>query len=523
MLSKSARHELRWTVVVMAAVLATYGSTLLLEHRAHLRIDVVVQSVVLSLSLARTQRSASPGHRLLSLALFPAAVFAAEGVSTLVGRHPNAGDTLFVLCVCATVWIRRFGPLAVRIGTLAVLPLVSILVLQGPAGVPTGTAHAGWAALVALIAAGWVLLVQVGAWRTGFGERARPERRPERRPEPPGAAAPRRVRPSTRMALQMGVALGAAFVVGRYAYPSHWTWVVLTAFIVCSGARGRADVVHKGVLRGAGAALGTLVATWIAGDFGPGDRTSVVLIFVALALATWLRKAGYAFWAAGVTSVLSLLYGYFGESAPALLRTRLLEILIGAALGIAASCLVLPVRTGEVLRRRTADALAALAELLRTLGAENPQPGLPTRRQAAFEHSVARLDQLAPALEAKRLLERRWMPTPHQADAIDAVRRCVAPTRALAAFAAAQDPATAHRELAGPSAAALANTWAVRRAIGRRPGAGYRPVGPRPDAHSASDPETAQRAAAFREIDAALGSLSAFFGPVPAAGTPTAG
>lgn len=99
----------------------------------------------------------------------------------------------------------------------------------------------------------------------------------------------------------------------------------------------------------------------------------------------------------------------------------------------------------------------------------------------------------------------------------------MAPTRTLAAFAAAQDPATVHRELAGPSSAALANTGAVRRAVGRRPGAGYRPAGPRPDAHSAPDPETAQRAAALSEIDSALGSLSACFGPVPAAGAPAAG
>ncbi|MFC1402300.1 MULTISPECIES: FUSC family protein [Streptacidiphilus] len=476
MLSKSARHELRATAAAMAAVLASYGSTLLLEHLAELRIDVVVLSVVLSLTLSRTQRGAPAADRLLGLVLLPVAAFAAEGVGTLVDRHPDAGDALFVLCVCATVWIRRFGPHAARIGTVAVLPLVSILVLQGPVGAPAGVAHAGWVALVALIAAGWVLVVQVGAWRIGLGERAWPARRPEPAPQTapqpaPGTAGARRLRPSTRMALQMATALGAAFMVGRYAYPAHWTWVVLTAFIVCSGARGRADVVHKGVLRGAGAALGTLVATWIAGDFGPGDRTPVVLIFVVLALATWLRKTSYAFWAAGVTSVLSLLYGYFGESAPALLRTRLLEILIGAVLGIAASWLVLPVRTSQVLRRRTADALAALSELLRTLAAEGPpQPGLLARRQAGFEHSVAQLDQLAPALEAKRFLERRLLPAPYQADAVDAVRRCLAPTRALVAFAAASDPA-----------------------------------------------QPAQLAAAFGEIDGELRRLSAFFGPVPAA------
>ncbi|TDU03723.1 fusaric acid resistance family protein [Streptomyces sp. 846.5] len=341
MLSTSVRHELRATVVAMAAVLASYGSALLLEHLAHLRIDVVVLSVVLSLTLARTQRVAFAADRLLGLGVLPLAALAADAVGSLIARHPNIGDALFVLGVCATVWIRRFGRHAARIGAMAVLPFVSVLVLQGPVGAPTGAAHAGWVALVALIAAGWVLVVQVGAWKLGLGERAWPERRPE----PQAAAVPRhRIRPSSRLALQMGVALGAAFAVGRYAFPAHWPWVVLTAFIVCSGARERTDVLHKGVLRAAGAAVGTLVATGIAGAFGPGDRLSVVLIFVTLALATWLRSASYAFWAAGVTAALALMYGYFGESAPALLWTRLLEILIGAALGIAASWLVLPVR-----------------------------------------------------------------------------------------------------------------------------------------------------------------------------------
>ena len=48
------------------------------------------------------------------------------------------------------------------------------------------------------------------------------------------------------MALQMGVALSAAFAIGLLFFPQHWGWSVLTAFIVCSGARGRGDAAYKG-------------------------------------------------------------------------------------------------------------------------------------------------------------------------------------------------------------------------------------------------------------------------------------
>jgi hypothetical protein len=48
---------------------------------------------------------------------------------------------------------------------------------------------------------------------------------------------------------------GVAEPLRRSRISAHWTWVVLTAFIVCSGTRGRTDLLRKGVLGAAGAAL----------------------------------------------------------------------------------------------------------------------------------------------------------------------------------------------------------------------------------------------------------------------------
>lgn len=487
--------ELRATTATMVAVLLGYGSALLLEHFAHLHVDIVIQSVVLTLALARTQRGADAADRAIGLAVLPAVAVAAAGLSTLMSRHPDIGDALFVAAVSLSVWVRRFGPRAAKAGTTAVLPLVSLLVVRVPGAPP----YDYWVALIALIAAFWVLVAQLTLW-----------------PQP-AAPAPATTTGtvSTRMALQMGAALGTAFVAGRIAFSTHWSWAVLTAFIVCGGARGRADALHKGALRALGAALGTVVAAGIAGAgaFGAGDRTSVVLILALLGVGTWLRPLSYAYWAGCVTAALSLLYGYFGESAQPLLRTRLAAILVGALIGIAASWLVLPVRTGDVLRRRTAEALLPLGQLLTCLGTEPLQPAELRLHQARFDRSVGQLVVIAGPLEAQRALVRRLRPggRPHRADAIDAVRRCVGPVHAIVNHTG-PDP-----EAVRLSATVSANVGAVRRAIGRKPGPGpgpaYRWLPPR-------EGDAPAGVAELTEIDSAMSRLAALF-PTPGAERPT--
>ena len=53
---------------------------------------------------------------------------------------------------------------------------------------------------------------------------------------------------------------------------------------------------------------------------GIGDARGVAAV---LALALALRNLHYAFWAAGVTSMLALLYGYFGLTSVHVLAERL--------------------------------------------------------------------------------------------------------------------------------------------------------------------------------------------------------
>jgi len=289
-------------------------------------------------------------------------------------------------------------------------------------------------------------------------------------------------------------------------WPTHWVWTPLTAFIVCSGTRGRGDVVHKGLLRALGAALGTVVATEIAGAFGVQDKTAVVLIFAVLALASWLRPVSYAYWAGCVTAGLSLLYGYFGENAPALLHIRLEAILLGAGIGIAASWLILPVRTSDVVRRRLADALTVLAEIL-----------VPTRREPAaleelavlLERHVVALERVASPLRAHRLLVRCVSSEPHQADAIDAMRHCVPAAHVLVHCASTDGKVLMGPPVADLEAKLLANVTRVRRAVGGRPGACYQPLATCVGANRGGC--QIKLVAALLEIDAAMRELSGIF------------
>ena len=248
---------------------------------------------------------------------------------------------------------------------------------------------------------------------------------------------------------------------------------MLTAFIVCSGARGRGDVVLKGVLRAVGAAGGTLVAAGIAGLFGPGAVGAVVCIFVILGVAMWLRQISYAYWAGCVTAAISLFYGWFGVPAEGLLRTRLEGIAVGAVIGIAASWLILPVRTSDVLRRRCSEALTALGDLIVT---DWNDPKELMRRERTFCHSAEQVEEVAEPHRVASRVPIRWWPDASQgANVVNAISSCVDPVETL--VSAVQDggclvggPARALRS------AVAANVAAVSRAMGQRSGVPHRPL-----------------------------------------------
>lgn len=378
-----------------------------------------VLAVVLCLSLSRSQLDRDLKGRLEAAMVLPLVGLVALAVGWLLRHVPWAGAAAYVAGMFVAIWLRRFGPQARRAGSLIALPFVVLLTVPH-VHAPENGILPGWLVPIAVawMALFWVTLFHLLARRLHGGKRDELGDAPLM---PAPAAGDKRLPASTRMAVQMATALAAAFAIGFLAFPERWGWVVLTAFIVNSGNRGRLDVVYKSGLRVLGAGAGTVLALAIGQHFAASPAMTAVWIFVALFLGVWLRPFGYAWWALFVTIALALLQGFADATPLALLWQRLEEIVLGALVGIAAAWFVLPVRSTDVLRRRLADALAALGEAL--------DPAAERRDAGRFAVMLDQLEQAAPPFRAARLL--RSGTAAHPADWADTLLACREPALAL--------------------------------------------------------------------------------------------
>ena len=447
----------RSAAVVSVAMVASFFSAWLLEDLAGLQTGIVVLAVALSVIGGRVLRQRDWRSRALgAFVLLLAAPLACE-TSGLMGRHPPAGDTLFAFSIAAAVWARRFGPRAAEVGTLVTVPFVATLVAAAPPG--AGMSYDAWSAVTAAVAAGWALAALLVAERTGLLPRQ------EGSSPSPALSTPSSTRralpPSTRMALQMGAGLGAAFAFGHWLWPAHWPWAVITAYVVASGNRGRADVVHKGWLRVLGTAAGAGSGTVLIGALPAGSHWTVVVVLAVLGIATWLRPASYAYWAVAVTAVMALFYGYYGQRSAGLLLTRLEGIAVGGAIAVVAATVIVPIRSTDVLRRRVADSLAAFTDYLSAAGRRDLADV--QAQGARVRATVQRLDEIAPAFFAHPRLFPRTDDGP--VAAVLAVRACGALIADLTARAVADPGLLGDRTIAQNLATAQAMVVTARRGM----------------------------------------------------------
>jgi hypothetical protein len=369
----------------MFAILATFACTMFIDPEP----GPGVLAVVLTMSLARSHLDRDAHGHLESAVALPLAALASIGVGALLQSSPIIGAVAFMLGMAGSVYLRRFGPRGRRLGSLIALPFVTILVVPYAPSTRFGAVGGVLVpVVVALLGLLWVSLFLLLGRRVRLLPRAAP------RQDPPSRKSTLRPSASTRMAVQLGAALAVAFLVGYLFFPERWAWIVLTAFIVNSGNRGRGDVAYKSVLRVVGAGGGTLAALVIGTRFGDQDAITVALILTAVFLGLWLRPLGYAWWALFVTIALALLQGIERSaqvSPTQFLGQRLEEIVIGAVIGVAAAWFVLPVRSIAVLRGRIGDALAALQASL--------EPGATGHR---FGFEMTRVREVAPTFRMLR-------------------------------------------------------------------------------------------------------------------------
>jgi hypothetical protein len=312
-------------------------------------------------SLGYNRRPAKLGARGLLVAPVLVALLAlvAFGVGRLLLTVPLAGAAVFVAGMFLSVYARNATGMLRQLGSLIALPLIAMLVVPAtPIRAPGGPlVDLALAASAGVISLAFAMLARsiVRRLRLAPAEYVPEEKAPQARAG---------LTPVTRVALQMAVALAAAFAVGFVAFPGHWAWCVLTAFIVSSGARGRGDAAYKGVLRLGGAVGGTLVAALCAHVWAPAGMAEAILIFALLFVALLLREANYAFWAAGMTLILALLARSSDGFNLAMLAARVEAILAGSVCAVVAAWFVFPIRTEDVIRRRLADALKAFDDVV---------------------------------------------------------------------------------------------------------------------------------------------------------------
>ncbi len=378
MRSRIARHAPAIRAALGAAVTTTVATILTLLTTVAIVPEVgpAVLGAMLCLTLSRSQLERDARGRIEAAVALPVIGLAAAGVGILLRDVRIVGAVVFVLGMTASIWIYRFGPLGRRIGGLLALPFIALLVAPVPVPQhPSGAfAAVPWLVppVVALVAFAWVTLLQVGARAIRLlPARRRAWERPTLPAPAPGDRPPRwRLRPTDRLALQMGLALALAFAIGFVFFGDRWAWIVLTVVVVVIGNTGRADVMYKGVQRLVGAAVGTVLALLPAARLAAPTVGTIALLIAIVFVGLFAREFAYLWWALFFTLALAILQGFSGgpggTAGGFLLGERLEEILIGSVLALLVAWFVLPVRSEGTVRRRLGTVLAALQERMAT-------------------------------------------------------------------------------------------------------------------------------------------------------------
>ncbi|MBD0844705.1 FUSC family protein [Streptomyces sp. TRM68416] len=168
-------------------------------------------------------------------------------------------------------------------------------------------------------------------------------------------------RPTTRAAVQVTVGSALAIVGGELLSSHRWYWAVLTCWIVFLNTASTGEILVKGYRRLLGTVLGVLAGIVLAGIAGQHTWTAFALVLLCVFAMFYTAPLSYTLMSFFVTAALGLLYTLLHTYSLSVLVLRVEETALGAACGVIAAALVLPVPTD----RRTDELLATV---LRCLG-----------------------------------------------------------------------------------------------------------------------------------------------------------
>ncbi|MFD7288245.1 FUSC family protein [Streptomyces sp. NPDC059863] len=193
-------------------------------------------------------------------------------------------------------------------------------------------------------------------------KRGEPEESEEpEEPEKPGGKVRTGLRrPTTRAAFQVSVGSVLAIVGGEFLSSQRWYWAVLTCWVVFLNTASTGEILVKGYRRLLGTVLGVVAGVLLAGLVGDHTWLAFALVLVFIFAMFFTAPLSYALMSFFVTAMLGLLYTLLNKYSFAVLVLRIEETALGAACGIIAAVLVLPVHTD----RRTDELLGTVLDRL---------------------------------------------------------------------------------------------------------------------------------------------------------------
>ncbi|MEU9499017.1 FUSC family protein [Streptomyces sp. NPDC048196] len=168
-------------------------------------------------------------------------------------------------------------------------------------------------------------------------------------------------RPTTRAACQVAVGSALAIVGGEFLSSQRWYWAVLTCWVVFLNTSSTGEILVKGYRRLVGTVFGVVAGVALAGLVGNHTWTAFALVLVCVFGMFFTAPLSYALMSFFVTAMLGLLYTLLDTYSLSVLVLRIEETALGAACGIIAAMLVLPVHTD----RRTDEHLDTVLVRLR--------------------------------------------------------------------------------------------------------------------------------------------------------------
>lgn len=322
-------------------MLLSVGSLALLSKFVPVDIELSILAVLLPLVVIRLPHDFRMSERAISFAVIALMSILAVELPALLSWNAVVGMGLLILAAAASKWLRGRGRAFAIAGVGAGLAVRLALITPQTHGSTNEPTRVVLTIAVVVLAYGWVGILD---WLIPRKTTAPRESSLPAKPALHAAGLAKRNESRRSGTVQMALAMACACVLGRALFADHWTWSALSAFLVLNGTLVRAEVLNKGVHRLVGAAAGTVGASMVAGVFAANSPATLAALLAILTVSIGLRPLGYAWWVAGLTASLSLLYSYQGQDAAALLGTRLMALSTGAVLAIAVAWFVLPIR-----------------------------------------------------------------------------------------------------------------------------------------------------------------------------------